>query len=378
MAIAKSLLVVARWPLGGIRTYMRNVYSRLSTDWCVTIVAANSQENEALVADAQEVGAELVVSTGNGKASLLLTLGRLLVKRQFDLIQSQGYISAVLASLANVPFRIPHVVTIHGVLENRLLGGAKGKVRRIATEWAVCSSDIVYCVGDDMMSDVRNNLSRLDGKKPQLVSIPNGIDTRCFAKSFTSQSFRIENDICSDTFLYGFLGRFMPQKGFDTIIDAVEMLNNDPVLPDFKVVAMGNGDYLEWYKKLTKEKQVDRRFLFLPFQRDTQSVYCALNAVVMPSRWEAYGLVAAEALCSGVPLIASNCIGLREVVADTPSLVVPPEDPHSLAEAMGKLMKANYKPAFSDYQSIALDRYDVVHTVERVEKLFCDTARRAN
>lgn len=44
----------------------------------------------------------------------------------------------------------------------------------------------------------------------------------------------------------------------------------------------------------------------------------------MPSRWVAFGLLAVEALCAGTPLIASDCIGLREVVEDTPAVVVPP------------------------------------------------------
>ncbi|TVM28491.1 hypothetical protein DQK91_22280 [Oceanidesulfovibrio marinus] len=75
-------------------------------------------------------------------------------------------------------------------------------------------------------------------------------------------------------------------------------------------------------------------FTIIPFQADPRRVYAAVDTLVMPSRWEAWGLVAVEALCSGTPLVASSYLGQRESRANTPAVMVPPENPQALAEAM--------------------------------------------
>lgn len=380
MASARRLLAVVRWPLGGIRTYMRHVYGGLGRDWSVTILASDTQETQALQQDAREIGAELVISRsgrGGGERALLLAVLKLMATRRFDLVQSQGFISAVLASLANIVFRVPHVVTVHGILEERLLGDFKGRLKLAATRWALKSCDAVYCVGEDILSYLRLNMPGLNGVRPRLVAIPNGIETSGFGDAPAPGSFREEHGIGAGTFLFASMGRFMPQKGFDTLIDALALMENDARGREYMVAAMGSGDYRDWYVKLAREKGVDRRIAFIPFQRDVASVYGAVDAVLMPSRWEAYPLVAAEALCWGVPLIASDCLGLREVAKGTPALTVGVEDPQSLAGAMRAVMDSDRRPSFEAYRGEALKRFDVRNTAESVRRLFVETARKA-
>ncbi|MDY0227674.1 MAG: glycosyltransferase family 4 protein [Desulfomicrobium apsheronum] len=111
------------------------------------------------------------------------------------------------------------------------------------------------------------------------------------------------------------------------------------------------------------------RIVFLPFQKDVATVYQDLDAVVMPSRWEAFGLLAAETLASGIPLIGTDCIGLREVLQDTPAIVVPKESPKSLAIAMEKVMLDDLHSIFKAYQDIAAKKYDISNTAQNLKIL---------
>lgn len=101
MARPKRLLAVVRWPLGGIRTYMRYVYGHLGTDWKVTILAADVQESEALREDAAVLGAELILAPASSLGFFRIILSTLR-QRRHDLIQSQGFISAISACAANI------------------------------------------------------------------------------------------------------------------------------------------------------------------------------------------------------------------------------------------------------------------------------------
>lgn len=373
----RRLLTVARWPLGGIRTYMRYVYGRLGGDWRVTILAADTQESAALREDADALGAELILSRPTA-ASFVTRIARTLAERRHDLIQSQGFISAISTCLANVPFRKPHVLTVHGVLEERFLRGVRGRLKRLATNAAIRSVDTVYGVGQDILDHLREQVPGLTGSRVRQVAILNGIEPEMFLEPGSPGAFRARNGLSPDVFLFGFLGRFMPQKGFGKIIAALARLSADGTADrDYRLVAVGSGDYLDWYRKMASDQGVAERIVFLPFQRDVAEVYRDLDAVVMPSNWEACPLQPMEALVSGVPLIASDCIGLREVVRDTPAVVVPDGQPEGLAAAMAGFLSGRGREPFAAFRQEAARRFDVRRTAESVERLFDDMTRRA-
>lgn len=364
----KHLLAVVRWPVGGIRTYMRYVYAHLGADYRVTILAADVQESAALREDADALGAELILAPASA-LGFFRTIFRTLGQGRHDLIQSQGFISAIAACLANIPFRKPHVLTVHGVLEDRLLQGVKGRLKRLVTTWAIRSVDVVYAVSQDILAHVREQVPGLSSSRVRQVAILNGIEPRLFLESGQKGAFRHRHALGEDLFLFGFLGRFMPQKGFDKIVEALAILERENESRDYRLVAVGSGDYRIQYEKLARDKGVAHRIVFLPFQRDVAEVYRDLNAVVMPSNWEACPLQPMEALASGVPIITSDCIGLREVVRETPAVVVPGGEPGALAQAMASLMRDGRGEAFREFQSEAVVRFDVRNTALEVRKL---------
>lgn len=60
---------------------------------------------------------------------------------------------------------------------------------------------------------------------------------------------------------------------------------------------------------------------------------------VMPSRDEAFGVAALEAMAAGLPVVACNTGGLREIVSAENGLLVPPEDVPAIAEAVASLLR---------------------------------------
>lgn len=369
MARPKRLLAVVRWPLGGIRTYMRYVYGHLGPDWKVTILAADVQEREALREDAAVLGAELILAPASSLGFFRAILSTLR-QRRHDLIQSHGFISSTAACVANIPFRIPHVLTVHGILEERLLQGVKGRIKRAVTNRVIRSVDAVYGVSEDILEHLRQEVPGLAGSKVRQVAILNGIEPDVFFDPGQPGAFRKRNGLSHRLFLFGFLGRFMPQKGFDKIIEALVMLEKNGIPQDYRLVAVGSGDCKIRYEGMAREKGVQHRIVFLPFQQNVAEIYRDLDALVMPSRWEACGLLAMEALASGLPLIASDCIGLREVLRDTPAIVVPGGDPEGLARAMEGFLGRDYRPAFTAFRQEAAERFDVRRTAKKVVELF--------
>lgn len=368
----KNVLVVVRWPLGGIRTHMRYVYKYLASNFHITILACSTQEDEALKKDASEIGANLLIYASKNSDKLYRRIHKELASEQYDIIQSHGFISALHVYLANFFSRVPHVLTVHGILEERRLKGLAGKFKMAVMAWVIKHVDVLYAVSEDILGHLLEKVPSLESARCKKVVISNGIDVTQFGKlSLEKGAFRKQLGIRDDVFLIGFLGRFMQQKGFNYLIDAVEILEKSFRFDEnVKVLAVGSGDYLDWYQKVIKEKGLEHRFICLPFQQDVSAIYRDIDVVVMPSLWEACPLQPMEAMCAGTPIIVSDCIGLREVVKDTPAIVFESQNSRALAEALADQIQNPQKDRFLKFRPIAIERFNVQNTAREVDRLF--------
>ena len=170
----------------------------------------------------------------------------------------------------------------------------------------------------------------------------------------------------------GFFGRIMPQKGFEYLVEASRDCDRFSGLIGLVVAVAGDGGFIRERRAEIRDRGLEVSFRFLGFQADVQQVLQQVDAVVMPSLWEACGLVAMEALMSGRPLIASSCEGLREVTAGSPALSVPPRNATALADAITRVI-ASHQALLEEgarYIPVATDRFCADRTAEGLLALF--------
>ena len=111
-------------------------------------------------------------------------------------------------------------------------------------------------------------------------------------------------------------------------------------------------------------------FHMMQYTEDMPAMIKAMDMVVMPSLWESSGLLGMEALVAGVPIVASGCIGLREVLADSPAIMVPPADARALAQAIAAQMNTPDKAVFRDYAETARQRYALQRPARALRELY--------
>ena len=109
-------------------------------------------------------------------------------------------------------------------------------------------------------------------------------------------------------------------------------------------------------------------FVHRPFE--IWPVLRQLDLVVMPSLWEAWPLLPMEAMVAGVPVLGSDCIGLREVLKDTPSRTVPANDPAALAAGLRAALDEPWTEAARNFAAEARSRFDNAHSVRHLIELF--------
>jgi glycosyltransferase involved in cell wall biosynthesis len=363
---------------------MKYVCRHLPSHFKVTLLAASTQEDDALRKDFTATGARLILLPNvSSMLGLAPEIRKELYRVHYDVILSQGFISAFNVVLANFLRKVPHVLTVHGILEEKYLSGKFGFIKQSTLSWVFSKVHVLYAVSYDILEHIQEQLPALRLGRCHKIVIPNGIESELFI-SEDSSGFPVRQSlgIGADVFLFGFVGRFMQQKGFNYLIDAIELMESQILMnPQYLVLAVGSGDYVSHYKSVVNERNLEHRFRFIPFMNDISKLYRELNVVVMPSVWEACPLQPMEALCSGTPVIASDCIGLRETVRDTPSLIFPSTKSASLAETMVKIMKEPMKKEFTDFAPNARERFDVRHTTRKltdlIDRLLTDSDGKA-
>lgn len=371
-----NILVVARWPLGGIRTYMRYMFTHFPADFKTTIIAASTQENKALENDTLKYCANLVLVPAPNTIDFGHAVFKELRHKKYDLLISQGFVSAVASYFANFIFRIPHIVTIHGIVESQYLEGRFAWLKRWMLGRVLTGVTVLYGVSNDILEHLYDEFPNLKLNGPQKLVILNGIEPKDFdVVPVEPITLRSQLKINDDVFLFGFFGRFMPQKGFDLIIDAVDKLHQIHQSPKIAIVAVGSGDYIREYQRTIKNRQLEPHFHFLPFQPMVHQLYNQVDTVLMPSRWEASGLLAMEVLCMGTPLIASNCFGLRETTANTPAITFQTENLEQLIENMLACMQNSNISTFQQFAPLAREKFDVTNSAKQLSGFILNLLR---
>jgi len=128
---------------------------------------------------------------------------------------------------------------------------------------------------------------------------------------------------------------------------------------------------------LSKQQQLsdwglEDRFVFAGFQPSAAGTVTELDAVVVPSRREACPLVAMEAMVLGCPLIASDCIGLRELTAGSPALSSRAGDASSLAGSIEQFLRHRdtLKERARAYVPTARQAFESAHTAQGLVSVF--------
>lgn len=367
----KRVLLVVRYPVGGIRTYLRYMYRNFSIDeWDFTLVAPWHLETRMLVdEDLAAMRIDYWPTEENPSAATFSrhVLAALLRKR-FCLVHSHGFTSGLCTAPAAALLRVKHILTSHDVLNVSQFAGRKGRVKEWLMGRLLRMIDRIQSVSFDAQSNLREFFPDLGDRR--LIVIPNGIEVERFQRA-TPRVFRKELDLADDVFLIGFLGRFMSQKGFRYLVDAMEILRQRQNLPARPLVlTFGHGGFIREERAAIAERGLEGCFRFLPFVSNTADSILGLDVLVMPSLWEACPLQPMEALVCGTPLIATNCIGLREVIRDTPTTVIETRNGEAIADAIRAHMIEANVGLFRDYRSVAVLRFDARDRAEELKRVY--------
>jgi glycosyltransferase involved in cell wall biosynthesis len=290
-------------------------------------------------------------------------LAGLVRQRNVALVHSNT-LAVLLAGSAAMLARRPQVWHVHEIIL---------RPRIVASLLATLSSLLAtVVVANSKATAERYRQTRLATSTPVRVVV-NGVDeSRVLGRA--GMTLRSVANAGPQDVVFTLIGRVNRWKGHSVFLDAAELLATEFENARFLVV----GDSFAGQEQLSEA--VDRRIetsdtlrgraIRLPHMAEVGSVYEASDVIVVPSTEpEPFGLVAAEAMAAGLPVIASRIGALPEIVDDhRTGLVVDADNVASLLSAMGTLSTSPSQRA--DMGRRGRERYERCFRVDRYVKEF--------
>lgn len=271
---------------------------------------------------------------GLGTAGMALSLAR--HARSCDLLHANALKAGFYAGLAGAIARVPVVWEFPDLLTEDFFSPT---ARRLVVETANRLTTTVMAV-----SNVVGEALIAAGVDPErVVVIPNGVDLDRFRLDTPPAPVRGELGLPRDLPLVGIFARLAPWKGHPVFLEAAARLVASGASAHFLIVgdaAFDDPSYGEGLMDLARERGLSGRAHFLGYRADVPALMAATDVVVHASVLpEPLGLTPLEAMALGKAVVAVGVGGPRETVEPgRTGLLVPPEDPGAMADAIARLL----------------------------------------
>ncbi len=261
-----------------------------------------------------------------------------------DLLHSHTWYANLAGHLGSLLHGIPHVATVHSLEPLRpwkaeQLGGGYA-LSSWAERVSLAAAAAVVAVSDGMRADVLSVYPEISPERVRVIR--NGIDTVEYSPDQKTDVLERHGIDLSRPYVI-FVGRITRQKGVPVLLRAAAALDPSAQL----VLCAGAADTPELgaeVSSLVAELQATRSgVIWIPEMLPKPDVIQLLTHALLfacPSVYEPLGIVNLEAMACATAVVASRVGGIPEVVDDgVTGLLVPPEDPSSLADAMNLLLR---------------------------------------
>lgn len=175
----------------------------------------------------------------------------------------------------------------------------------------------------------------------------------------------------------GFAGRISGEKGLEYLIKAIRII---PANMEIQIIFAGPygaevaGENIYYNKIIKMLQEYKMKYLFLGNLPNNQlsAFYRSIDILLLPSinQTEAFGMVQAEAMLSGTPVIASDLPGVRMPIRLTKmGLITEPKNIKQISDAIGEILKNKSKYTNSDLVKKTEEIFDIKKTYQFFEKL---------
>ena len=235
---------------------------------------------------------------------------------QPDVVHSHMVHANIFARINRIGCAIPKLIcTAHNSNEG-------GQLRMLAYKLTNFLSNLNTNVSQEASDSL---ISKGAFNKNNLITVYNGIDLNKFTF--------FNKDKNSNELSFLSVGRFNEQKDYPNLLRAIATFHESLKQKKCMLSIAGDGELRPQIEELIEHLGLKNKVTLLGRRNDIPQLMQEADFFILPSAYEGFGLVVAEAMACGAFVIATNSGGVAEVMGDT-GILVPPQDSKALAEAI--------------------------------------------
>lgn len=307
----KILYVINSLCGGGAEKLMNDLLPLLKNSGydCELLVLTLKDEKYLSELTNKGVNVTEVPSNYKGHLSRLFFIYKFIKNGEFDLVHANLFpILYYCSVIKRINFRkIPFVYTEHNTDNRRRHIKLLRPIEKIIYEPFDCIISISHETQDSLLKWLKMDTQVFDHQKFRVIS--NGIPLEKFQLALPYSREKLFNSPLNGEFILCMIGSFTDQKNHLFMLEVMKLLPNE-----FKLLLLGEGSLRDKIESKIIELNLEERVVMMGFQKDVASIIKACDLVVVPSKWEGFGLIAVEAMACGKPVICNDVPGLSEVV----------------------------------------------------------------
>ncbi len=364
--------------VGGVEAHLLTLFQRMPQAYHFDVFAPVSDRFRS-EASAWQVGFHPLRRFTAPYLREVYHLWRTFKQEKIDLVHIHSPVAAIPGRLAAKLCGLTVVVTAH--LTAFHYYGERQSLRSRLGRWLYVNLDRMgnYCLTDCLIFVSQHSYDEAVRRRlapaAKSVVIPNGIDLSKFQKSSrpdrTPQDLRRDFGVSQDDLVLTFSGRLDPQKGVDILIRALAAMTPESRRL-LKVWLIGSGPQEAELRAMCQAANLQDMITFHGYQEHVVDFLLASDIFVLPSRYEAMPISLLEALAAGLPCIVTEVGDNSRLVEDrVQGLVVPPDDPASLARAIQEMTgDKDFRLRVGKNARIKSMRYDQRQMTQQIELIY--------
>jgi len=193
-----------------------------------------------------------------------------------------------------------------------------------------------------------------------------GLEQR--ARSISRSEKRKELGISEQSTVLITIAELIPRKNHIQVLKALSKLNKT----NFHYLVVGNGESEQQLKKAVNELMLQDKVSFLGFRRDVAELMASSDIFILTSRHEGLTRALMEAMAVGLPIIATDVRGNRDLVKSGENgYLVPLDDAEQTAIAIERLINSgNLRRSMGEKSKELVKQYDLQNIIPQMEEIY--------
>lgn len=321
----RVLHIINSLEAGGAQKLLADMLPLISreadTNVSIAVFRTTNSDNERILSEA---GIN-IINIDAPALSLKSFMRLLTVIKKADIVHVHLFAANYMTAIANIFAGKPLIFTEHSTHNKR----RNHKWLRPIEKFIYSRFHSIACISDQTAETLLHWIGHKIGDK-RITVIPNGINLTKYQNAMQKSP---EEMFGKPGIPLLMVSRFVESKDQPTVIRALKHIDN----PDTFLVFVGDGPLKGRCEQIANESGLRDRIIFLGTRNDVPEIIKASKIGIQSSNWEGFGLTAVEMMAGGIPVIASDVDGLKQVVEDA-GLSFRKGDSKDLADKIGRIV----------------------------------------